>query len=74
MVGGDTGLADVTVAAGVYSGVTDFTGSFEITGVPAGTYEVVPSKKGYAFIPVSVEVTVEKDDVWAGTFGSVPLR
>lgn len=37
---------------------SDFSGNFEVIGVPAGTYVITPSKAGYEFSPSSLTVMV----------------
>ena len=52
-------LAGVTISAGAGgSATTNGTGDYSITGVPAGTYTLTPSKSGYTFSPPSLTVTV----------------
>ena len=55
VIDGDTGGAlngvSVTVG-GIYTGYTNSSGYFQITNIPAGTYNVVFSKTGYE--PVTI--------------------
>ena len=44
------GLAQVVLAGTAFSAVTDATGAFRITGVPAGTYALQASVVGYRVI------------------------
>lgn len=50
--------ANVRVSAGVLFDLTDANGVYEITGLAAGSYTVVPTKDGRSFTPVSRAVTV----------------
>lgn len=45
------GLAGVTISDGARSTVTSTTGSYLLSGVPNGTYELTGTKSGYAFSP-----------------------
>ena len=50
-------LSTATGAAGLPV-MTDATGYFEFSGVPAGTYGVTPTKTGWSFSPVPISLTV----------------
>jgi hypothetical protein len=53
------GLAGVTVSDGAgHTALTDGSGSYTLTGVPAGTYTVTPSLAEYTFTPPTQSVTV----------------
>ena len=53
-----SGLSGVTVTAGSASATTGTTGAYTISGLPNGSYTVVPSKTGYTFTPTSIAVTI----------------
>ncbi len=61
----NTPLSGVTLLimgeAGSY--VTQDDGRYIISGLPSGTYTVVPSKEGYTFTPEQLEVTIVDVDV-----------
>ncbi|MGQ9729633.1 MAG: carboxypeptidase regulatory-like domain-containing protein [Candidatus Zipacnadales bacterium] len=69
--GGTKGVQGVVVYAGALSGTTDANGVYTITGLVNGTYEVVPARKGKAFIPASRNVTVADADVPGVDFTAV---
>lgn len=54
-------LSGVVVSAGPRSAVTSAAGTYVIGGLPAGTYNVVPSRPAYGFSPASVPVTLGPD-------------
>ncbi len=49
----------VIVSDGNHSTMTGNDGLYEFKEVPNGTYTIVPSKKGYEFVPPSQQVTVK---------------
>ncbi|NNJ13543.1 DUF2012 domain-containing protein [Chloroflexales bacterium ZM16-3] len=55
---GSVGIAGVTLTDGTRSTTTGSDGSFTLSGVPAGTYTLTPTKSGYTFVPVTRSVTV----------------
>jgi Carboxypeptidase regulatory-like domain len=56
-------LEGVTVYAGVLSAMTNAAGQYVIAGLVNGAYEVRPDKRGYAFQPTAVNVTIQDADV-----------
>jgi parallel beta-helix repeat protein len=53
-----SGLAGATVTAGGTSATTGADGTYNLGGLPAGTYTVTASLSGYTFSPASQSVTV----------------
>ncbi|MFC1632450.1 putative Ig domain-containing protein, partial [Candidatus Omnitrophota bacterium] len=43
--------------------ITDASGSYLITGIPNGTYTVIPSKEVYSFNPLSSRVTIDGGNI-----------
>ncbi|MBM3473933.1 MAG: hypothetical protein FJX75_11745 [Armatimonadetes bacterium] len=70
--GGLEGVPNATVYAGVLSATTDSNGVYTILGLTNGSYQVVPTKRGKAFIPASRNVTVASADVPGVDFTAVP--
>ena len=59
---GSNSIVDVSVADGAgHTASTDGSGNYTLSGLDAGTYTVTPSKIGYTFSPVSLEVIVPPD-------------
>lgn len=58
---GTSGISGVTVSAGGSSTLTDAGGDYLLTGLPAGTYELVANKTPYTFTPAFRTVTVGPD-------------
>jgi len=59
LIGTSTGLAGVLVSDGAGHTATTITdGSYTISGVPAGSYTVTPSKAEYTFAPLNTPVTI----------------
>ncbi|NLO05589.1 MAG: hypothetical protein GX131_07130, partial [candidate division WS1 bacterium] len=54
-------LAGVTVSDGTRSAITNEAGQFTVSGVPASTVTLTPTKSGLAFDPETREVTVPPD-------------
>ncbi|NNJ11527.1 hypothetical protein EKD04_014415 [Chloroflexales bacterium ZM16-3] len=54
-------LSGVTITDGTRSVVTNSSGVYTLSGVPAGTYTLSVSREGYAFSPASRSVTVSGD-------------
>lgn len=53
------GIADVTITAGTLrSTMTDANGAFTLSGLPAGSYTLTPSRAGYTFTPPSRTIGV----------------
>jgi hypothetical protein len=52
-------LGGVTVRTGSLSTKTDMNGLYQLAGLDAGTYEVVPSHPSYDFAPISATAMVE---------------
>jgi len=69
--GGVKPVEGVTVAAGRLSGLSDRNGQYTIVGLTNGSYEIVPSKSGKAFIPASRTITVASADVPGVDFTAV---
>ena len=53
-------LAGVEVTAGTASTVTDSSGHYVLSGLPAGGYPVTPTLAGYSFSPLNRAVTVNQ--------------
>jgi subtilisin family serine protease len=66
------GLAGVTVSAENQSATTAANGVYALTGLPPGTYTVVPSRAGYSFTPASRQVTLTNASVSGVSFGATP--
>ncbi|MBV9867192.1 MAG: right-handed parallel beta-helix repeat-containing protein [Abitibacteriaceae bacterium] len=71
------GVAGVTVSlfqSGVLRDVvfTNASGAYNFTGLPAGTYTVIPSKLFYLFTPLSRTVTLNKTNAVNADFTGVP--
>ena len=63
-------LAGVTVTAGGQTATTGANGTYTLSGLVAGTYDVTPSKAAYGFTPGSLAVIVGPDQTgvdFAGT-------
>jgi uncharacterized repeat protein (TIGR02543 family) len=65
---GGSGLAGVTVTDGTRTVLTDGTGTYTLTGVPAGTYVLTPTLTGYTFTPASTSITVSGSMTVGQTF------
>ncbi len=68
------GVANVEVSIsdlGTYT--TTNTGLYVFTGIPRGTYEVIPSRDGYGFDPQKITVGVYFDDVTSQNFSATVL-
>ena len=66
------GLSGVMVSDGTRTATTSSTGAYSITGVPAGSYTLTPSRSGYSFTPASRSVSVTTASVSGMNFtGSV---
>ncbi|NCC37378.1 MAG: carboxypeptidase regulatory-like domain-containing protein, partial [Chloroflexia bacterium] len=52
------GLGSVTISDGTRIANTTSNGDYTISGVPAGSYTLTPSRSGYTFNPSSLSVTV----------------
>ncbi|MFM1770158.1 MAG: hypothetical protein RJA22_2687 [Verrucomicrobiota bacterium] len=63
-----SGLAGVTVAAGVQASTTDSRGGFFLQGLANGTYTVTPQLAGYSFTPASATVTINGNNVSGSQF------
>jgi hypothetical protein len=57
----NTPIANVLVTVGTVFATTAADGTYTITGVTAGSYNVIPSLDGYAFTPALLPVTVDAD-------------
>lgn len=55
------GASGVTVRAGTASAITAADGSYRITGLPAGNYNVTPSRSGFFFTPAIQPLTLGPD-------------
>ncbi|MBE2250149.1 MAG: PKD domain-containing protein [Myxococcus sp.] len=55
---GGTPLPGVVVSDGTRSSTTDSFGVYILTGVPAGTHTLTPTRAGYTFMPATRAVTV----------------
>lgn len=55
------GLSGVTMTAGGFTTTTDTNGAYVLSGLLAGSYQVVPSRAGYEFEPPSHAVDVAQD-------------
>ncbi|RRR73443.1 MAG: hypothetical protein EI684_08725 [Candidatus Viridilinea halotolerans] len=54
----NTGLAGVTISDGTRTAITDSNGNYTLSGLPAGSYTLTPTRSGYTFSPTSRNVTV----------------
>ncbi len=60
--GPDDGIPGVTIRAGyLRTATTDTQGYYTLSGIPAGTYSITPSRTGYTFSPVLRSVRVPPD-------------
>jgi hypothetical protein len=57
-ISGNAGTAGAVVTAGGRSATTSSTGAYTISGLPAGSYSVIPAKAGCTFSPPSLSVSV----------------
>ena len=55
---GGVGLAGVTITDGTRNAATDSSGNYTLSGVPSGSYTLIPSLNGYSFSPASLSVSV----------------
>lgn len=62
------GLAGVQVSLDGQTLVTDSLGHYTATGLPPGTYTVVPRRSGYSFTPAQRTVTISNTDVLGVNF------
>lgn len=69
-----TPLAGVVVTAGGISATTGADGSYTISGLGDGAYEVKVSKAGYSFVPSSKVVTIAGSDVNGADFSAQPVE
>lgn len=70
------GLSSAIVAiSGAATGnvLTDASGNYTFTGVPAGSYTITPALGGFAFAPESSSVVVTTANVTGTDFTAVPL-
>jgi len=58
---GASGLAGITVTAGVKSATTDNSGQYTISGLTSGAYTVAPLGSSYSFNPASASVTLSSN-------------
>lgn len=65
---GGYGLSGVIVTSGGYSAVTDNNGMYTISGVPNGSYTLIPSKSGFSFSPASRSATVSGSNLSGHNF------
>jgi hypothetical protein len=57
-----TPIAAITMSfTGGFSTVTDLSGDYSLSGLPAGSYTIIPTKAGYSFTPGSRTVTLPPD-------------
>ncbi|WP_165360987.1 carboxypeptidase regulatory-like domain-containing protein, partial [Candidatus Chloroploca sp. Khr17] len=66
------GLGGVTISDGTRLAHTTSSGDYTISGVPAGSYTLTPSKDGFSFSPTSLSVTVN-GDLTGQNFTATPL-
>lgn len=62
------GLAEVRVWAGEQSGLTDADGNYVINGLINGAYTLRPVKRGFAFTPSELPVTIADSNVGNADF------
>ncbi|GEM_PF-270479 len=56
-------LSGITVTVGNKSALTESDGTFEVSGVPAGSHAVIPTKTCLIFTPDSIEISINGNDV-----------
>jgi hypothetical protein len=57
-ISGSAGTVGATIAAGGHSAIAGVNGTYEIMGLPSGTYTIRPSKTGCTFSPSTIKVNV----------------
>lgn len=68
-------LSNVMISAGsAGTAYTDYQGTFIFTGIPDGSYTVIPSLSGYLFQPFSIDVVLEGSDMLSVNFEASPDR
>jgi trimeric autotransporter adhesin len=73
---GGSGLSGVTISltgAATKSTTTDSSGKYRFLGLPDGAYTVSPSRTGYAFTPVSIDLNVSGADVTGQDFAATQI-
>jgi hypothetical protein len=72
--GNGTGLSGVTLTLfGSGSGITisDSNGFYRFSGLQDGTYNIIPSKTGYSFLPSTLTLIVNGASVTGQNFGAL---
>ena len=67
------GLAGVAVSDGTRSTLSDASGNYSISGVPAGSYTLTPNKSGYTFTPATIAVTVSDANLAGQNFAGTVI-
>jgi Dockerin type I domain len=70
---GGVGLAGVTITDGTRTATTDASGNYTLSGVPAGSYTLTPTKSGYSFSPASLSVSVSGNVTGQNFTGTPPV-
>jgi len=69
---GTTPVPGVTVRVGLQSAVTAADGTYTVTGLAAGTYDVIPSLEDFSFAPESRSVTLGPGSATGVDFAAAP--
>jgi len=66
-----SGIAGVTISDGPRNAITAGDGTYTLSGVPAGSYTLTPSKVGYTFTPATLSATVSSAPLTGKDFSAI---
>ncbi|WP_129630290.1 clostripain-related cysteine peptidase [Candidatus Oscillochloris fontis] len=69
-----TAISGVTVSDGTRTATTNSTGDYTLSGVPAGSYTLTPTKSGYSFSPTTRSINVSGNLTDQGFTGTARAR
>ncbi|MFC1538747.1 beta-sandwich domain-containing protein [Candidatus Latescibacterota bacterium] len=72
----NNGIADVSVALSGNSSYSEYTtesGQYSFIDIPVDSYSLTPSHEHYSFEPVSINITVEDNDISGQNFSAIPI-